>query len=152
MAINKQPLFVGTIRLTNIIFDPPVISNNTDPGSYNPQEIYQAVGTYGDIVDRITISATADANSYTLVTDKLIYVYLYNGASSIYSLYKTLAMPATTVSQTVLPPELELVFTGGLLLKNGDKIYMAASTNAATTILQGDQLSVTIEGGTYDAQ
>ena len=61
-------------------------------------------------------------------------------------------MPATTVSATTPNPELELVFTGGLLLKKDDGIFIGASTNQGNTGEKGDNISVTIEGGTYDQQ
>lgn len=153
MPINKQPLFAGTIRLVTLTFDPPIITDNylTAGGNWGtgPQNVYTATGTYGDIVDRITISATGDLTN-TTVNAKLIYVYLGDGGD--FSLYKTLAMPATTVSSTTPNPELELTFQGGLLLKPNDTIRIGASENYNNSSDRGDNISVTIEGGTYDGQ
>ena len=136
-------------------FDPPVINDNylTYNGSWStpPQQVYIAVGNYGDIVDRITISATGDLSA-TTITAKLIYIYLHDSDTDKYSLYKTLAMPATILSDTTPNPELELVFTGGLLLKNSDRILIGASVNFGTNSSYADYLSVTLEGGTYDQQ
>ena len=136
-------------------FDPPIITDNylAYNGSWPtaPQLVYAAVGTYGDIVDRITISATGDL-TFTTVTAKLIYIYLYDIGTDSFSLYKTLKMPAATISATTPNPELELVFTGGLLLNLDDQIYIGASDNSTNSGQKGDYISVTIEGGTYDQQ
>jgi len=139
-----------------LTFDPPVITDHYDmQGSWNvsPQEVYRAEGEFGDIVDRITISATGDMNN-TKVAAKLIYIYLYDDNNDSYSLYKTLAMPEITLDEAtgVTNPELELVFTGGLLLRGRDKILIGASKNYGITNQRGDYLSVTIEGGTYNQQ
>ena len=153
MPTNKQPLFAGTVRMITNTFDPPTIYdhyNTNNTWSQNPTPVYTAASGNGDIVDRITISATGDLNTNTTVTAKLIYIYLFCNNTGLYSLYKTLAMPAATISATTPNPELELVFTGGLLLNSSDIIYIGASTNASTTGHNGDYISVTVEGGTYD--
>lgn len=152
-VINKQPLFAGTIRMVTYTFDPPIMVSHYDMNnswSTAPTTVYTAVGDYGDIIDRLTISATGDTTN-TTVTAKLVYVYLYDSGGGRYSLYKTLAMPAATISDTVPNPELELVFQGGLLLKLNDQILIGASVNSGSGD-KGDWLSVTIEGGTYNAQ
>lgn len=151
---NRQPVFTQAPILNSISFDPPVINDNyrVSDGSFGttPQLVYVGQSSEGDLIDRITISATGDLSN-TTVNAKLVYVYLrwYNGASPIWSLYKTLAMPATTVSATTPNPELELVFTGGLIINQNDRIYIGASTNYSSTSQAGDYLSVTIEGGRY---
>jgi hypothetical protein len=152
--INKQPIFTAKPIMTVKTFDPPIIldNNKTVAGDWStsPTKVYQTTSTYGDLIERITISATGDTTN-TTVTAKLIYIYLYDAVGGRHSLYKTVAMPATTVSATTPNPEIELVFTGGLLLKSGeDAIYIGASDNADNTGQNGDNISVTIEGGTYD--
>ena len=155
--INKQPIFTAKPIMTVKTFDPPIILDNSKTvggdWSISPTKVYQTTSTYGDLIERITISATGDTTN-TTVTAKLIYIYLYDAVGSKYSLYKTVAMPATTVSATTPNPEIELVFTGGLLLKpnehGADAIYIGASNNANNSEQNGDNISVTIEGGTYD--
>ena len=149
---NRQPVFTQAPILNSISFDPPVINDNwrVSNGAFGttPQLVYNGQSAEGDLIDRITISATADV-SYTTVTAKLVYVYLKQYSSTTWSLYKTLVMPATTVSDTTPNPELELVFTGGLIINQSDKIYIGASTNYGSTGQVGNYLSVTIEGGRY---
>jgi hypothetical protein len=151
---NRQPVFTQAPILNSISFDPPIINDNyrvNDGGfSTTPQVVYSGQSQEGDLIDRITISATADL-LYRTVTAKLVYVYIrwYNGGSPIWSLYKTLEMPGAVLDVTIPNPELELVFTGGLIINQNDRIYIGASTNSSTTSQYGDYLSVTIEGGRY---
>lgn len=155
MAVNKQPLFTGTIRLESLTFDPPILTSHYDmqnTWSNAPTAVFTATSDYGDIVDRITISSTGDLSN-TTINAKLIYIYVgvYNGTTYAYSLYKTLAIPATTITDTTPNPEVELVMQGGLLLAKDDQILIGASTNSGITGQQGDRLSVTVEGGNYTA-
>lgn len=149
---NRQPVFTQAPIMQVTSFDPPIINENwkTSDGTFatTPQSVYQGQSPEGDLIDRMTISATADTY-YTTVTAKLVYVYLKQDSTTTWSLYKTLAMPATTVSATTPNPELELVFTGGLVINQNDRIYIGASTGYSITGQFGDYLSVTIEGGRY---
>jgi len=149
---NRQPVFTQAPILEVISFNPPIIIDNwrTSDGGFStaPQLVYTGQSSEGDLIDRITISATGDTSN-TTVNAKLVYVYLRQDSTDTWSLYKTLAMPAATISATTPNPELELVFTGGLIINAHDKIYIGASTNYTTTGQRGDYLSVTIEGGRY---
>lgn len=147
MAVNKQPVFTGTPILKCNIFDPNINTDSTNPAGWSPIVVYTCNSTEGDLIERITISATGDTTN-TTVNDKLVYIYLYeNGVG--YSLYDTIHIPATTISSTTPNPVVQLVFTGGILFNTDDKIYIGASTNASTTGQNGDKLSVTVEGGSY---
>jgi len=150
MAYNRQPIFTNTPILQVKTFDPVIVTDNYQPGTTGPTIVYTAGSVEGDLIDRITISATGDLTN-TNVSAKLVYVYLYWYADGLYSLYKTLAMPATTISHTTPNPELELTFSGGLVLNSNDRIYIGASVNYATNNSYGDYLSVTVEGGRYTA-
>ena len=152
MAYNKQPIFTNVPILRSTIIDPPIITSNYDPAAGSPTSIYSVSSTEGDLIDRITISATGDLTNND-VSAKLIYVYIRwdNGGSPVYSLYKTLAMPAATISHTTPNPEIELTFSGGLVLNTNDRIYVGASVNYSTNNYYGDYLSITIEGGSYTA-
>jgi len=145
---NRQPVFTQAPILQASTFDPIIISDNYQPGNTTPTLVYTGQSQEGDLIDRIIISATGDISN-TTVTAKLVYVYIKQNSTSTWSLYKTLAMPGTTVSATTPNPELELVFTGGLIINQSDRIYIGASTNQITTGQYGDYLSVTIEGGRY---
>lgn len=152
MAYNRQPIFTNTPILQVTTFDPVIITDNYQPGTSSPTVVYTAGSVEGDLIDKITISATGDLTNSN-VSAKLVYVYIRwdNSGSPVYSLYKTLAMPATTVSHTTPNPELELTFSGGLVLNDNDRIYIGASVNYSTNSYYGDYLSVTVEGGTYTA-
>jgi hypothetical protein len=150
-GINKQPVFtdIPVLKITqvNITSD-----NNANPigSAGNPTSIVAADDVYGTLIERITVTATADTKNYPDVLAKLVYLYI--GAGSKWVLYKTAAMPATTVTDTVPPPEIEWVFTGGLLLPEGVELAMAASRTLSDEgggVTQADQLAVTVEGSSY---
>ena len=150
MAINKQPVFTTTPILTLRIYDPEVVTAAYNPSSCltSTSKIFTSTDSYGTLIERITVSSTGDT-SYTTVTAKLIYLYLYYDVKSSWSLYKTAAMPALTISDTTPNAEIEWVFTGGLLLPVNFQIFIGASTNSVATGQKGDYLSVTVEGSTY---
>ena len=150
MAINKQPVFTTAPVLTTQIYDPDIVTDTYYPDNYltNTSRVFTSSDSNGTLIERITISSTGDLSN-TTVTAKLIYLYLYDSSATTWSLYKTAAMPATTVSTTVPNAEIEWVFTGGLLLPADFYVYVGASTNNATTSQKGDLLSVTVEGSTY---
>ena len=149
---NRQPIFTQAPIMVSTTFDPPVMVENylmyNQTWGTPPENVYTCVSQEGDLIDRIRISATGDVSNDT-VNAKLVYVYIYDSSTDKYSLYKTLAMPAAIIDHTTPNPELELTFTGGLVLNLDDEIRIAASTNQVTTGRGADQLSVTIEGGRY---
>ena len=147
---NRQPIFTQAPILQVITFDPIIINDNYQPGNTTPTLIYSGQSAEGDLIDRITVSATGDTSN-TSVSAKLIYLYIkwYNNDSPVWSLYKTAAMPATTVSNTQPNPEIEWTFTGGLVINQYDEICIGSSVNYDTNSYYGDYISVTIEGGRY---
>ena len=146
MAINKQPVFTDSPILTSQIVDPPINSNTVSINSLPPSEIFISSDPFGSLIERVTISATGDTTN-TTVNAKLIYLCIYDATLTNWSLYKTAAMSATTISDTVPTPEIEWVFTGGLLLPQSYKLGIAASINSGAG--GGDQLAITIEGSSY---
>ena len=148
MSVNRQPVFTQSPILVTKVINPTVANANYTPSSFfNVNSlIYTAASNEGTAINKITISATGDTTN-TTVTAKLVYVYLQQyGSSTI--VYKTAAMPAATISNTVVNPSIELN-TSGLILNNNDAIYIAASVNYGTNTSYGDYLSITIEGGSY---
>jgi hypothetical protein len=55
------------------------------------------------------------------------------------------------LTSTDVVPYVEFTFGNGLVTKQGSRIVIAASTNRSVTNEDGDQISVIVEGGTYDA-
>ena len=151
MGANLQPIFTKNPILITKIINPAVANANYTPSSFfdGNSLIYTATSAEGTAINKIIISATGDTTN-TTVTAKLVYVYLYQYTTSSYSLYKTLAIPAATISNTVVNPSIELN-TSGLILNSSDAIYVAASVNYSTNTSYGDYLSIIIEGGTYSS-
>ena len=147
MGPNKQPVFTDIPILVSQTFDPPLSAPLT-LNSVLPTEIFAATDEKGSLIERITVSATSDPD-HPSVTAKLIYLAIYDANTSLWSLYKTATMPATTVDAVTADPEVEWVFTGGLLLPFHFKLGIAASTNYVVTGQYGDQLAVTVEGSSY---
>jgi len=149
MSVNRQPVFTQSPILSVRVFNPVISIANYVPTSFigGSTLIYTAAATEGEAINKITICATGDTTN-TLVSAKLVYVYVYQSSTAFCSLYKTISLPATTVSATVVNPSVELI-TSGLILNIGDAIHVAASANYTTASSYGDYLSVTIEGGIY---
>lgn len=149
MSVNRQPVFTQSPILVTKIINPAIANANYTPTSFFDANslIFTAASAAGTAINKITISAVGDTTN-TTVSAKLVYVYLFQDATTTYSLYKTSIMPAATISDTVANPLIELN-TSGLILNNNDAIYIAASVNYATNTSYGDYLSITIEGGDY---
>jgi hypothetical protein len=147
-SYNKQPVFTSTPLLVCSTFDPEINTNSSDPTIWSSGPAY----TFDQptLVERVTITSCGDL-TYNIVTAKLIYIFFYWGNNGTYSLYKTLAMPATTLDATTPNPELEITMNGGVLFNDGDGILLGASTNYQDTGEGGDFISITLEGGTYAA-
>jgi hypothetical protein len=145
--MNRQPVFTDIPILVSKTFDPP-LSNTYDLQAIPPTSIFTSSDVSGSLIERVTVTSTGDT-TYTTVTAKLVYLAIYDNNISIWSLYKTAAMPATTVSDTTPNPQIEWVFTGGLLLPYNFQLGIAASTNRNTTSQNGDYLSATVEGSSY---
>jgi hypothetical protein len=147
MAINKQPVFTTAPILVTTIYNPEVVDVTYDPSSYltNNSRIFDSTDANGTLIERITVSCLGDPINNTSVSAKLVYLYLYDITNDLWSLYKTATMPVTTVTNTTPNPEVEWVFTGGLLLPTSFTIYIGASVNSTPA----DKFTVTLEGSTY---
>lgn len=144
---NKQPIFVGTPVLVAKTFDPVINTNSTDIDSLNPTEIYVATADEGTLIERITVTATVDASN-TNFTEKFIYICVYDSRNTpSWSLY------ATDYIGNIMTKNPYVVFNieGGLVLLDGQKLGLLASTNENTTTFPGDRVAVVVEGGTYAA-
>jgi hypothetical protein len=148
MGANLQPIFARTPILITTVINPVIVSSNYNPNPTFDADslVFTATDSYGTLINKITISATGDTTN-TTVTAKLIYVYLQQYGNDIV-LYKTVALPAATVSNTVSNPSVEIQTTG-LILNSNDKMYVGASANYSTATSYGDYLAITIEGGSY---
>jgi hypothetical protein len=142
-SYNKQPVFTSTPFLWCRTMSADINNDSSNPDTW----ISASYVEFGEptLVERITISACGDTINFPTVAEKLVYVFLYSSATERWSLYKTLAMPATAVDDTTPNPELEITMNGGILLTAGDRMVFAIS-NYST---QADQLAITVEGGTY---
>jgi hypothetical protein len=157
MPANKQPVYPYASQNYIGLLDPPLNDQySSDPNSLGnliaSGSIFlsDTVGSNGSIVYRIRLLSTGDSSTSPTVTAKLVYVFVGDptGTPNL-ALYKTFAMPAATISNTVPNPELELYFPKGLLIPPTYGIYVAASTNYATTSEYGDNLYYTVEAGDY---
>lgn len=146
---NRQPVFTQIPIMVAKTIDPVIANANTNPSSFFDGDslIYTATAAEGTLINKITISSTGDTNRPN-VTAKLVYVYLFQYTTSRYALYKTSAMPAATISDTVPNSSIEIL-PSGLVLNVSDAIYVAASVNYSTNSSYADYLAITIEGGAY---
>lgn len=147
MAINKQPVFTTSPILVTTIYNPDVVDILYSPATYltNTSRIFDSTDTNGTLIERITVSCLGDPSNNDSVAAKLVYLYLYDVANDLWSLYKTATMPATTITNTTPNPEVEWVFTGGLILPADFSIYIGTSVSST----QADRFAVTLEGSTY---
>lgn len=148
-ALNRQPVFTDIPILVSQTFDPPLVgSSGYAMGSIPPASIFTSGDDFGSLIERITVSATGDLSN-GIVSAKLIYLAIYDNNIGSWNLYKTAAMPYTEVSPTVPNPEVEWVFTGGILLPKNFQLGIAATENFNNSGRKGDILSVTVEGSSY---
>ena len=142
-SYNKQPVFTST----PFLWCDTIAADTNDDSSAPDTWISASSVEFSEptLVERITITSCGDTINYPTVAEKLVYVFLYSTATTRWSLYKTLAMPATAVDDTTPNPELEITMNGGILLTAGDLIHIAISNGATPA----DQLAITVEGGTY---
>lgn len=155
MPANIQPVYPYNSQNSMAVIDPPLnISSSHAPetiGDLTDGRIFYSdtVDSNGSIVYRIRLTSTADTVTHTTVTAKLLYVFVGDQSVPKYALYKTFSIPATTLGDDIPNPEFELYFPKGLLIPPYYGIYVAASTNYATTSEYGDLLSYTVEAGDY---
>ena len=148
--INKQPIFTATPFLITEQFDPEIVTSLKAPGIDNYTRIYRDGSTYGSLITKVTVCSSGIIGDN--VTTKVIYLGIGDVNSGIASLYQSKIMTGISgISETDIVPYVTFEFGGGLLMNrsNGYQLVIAASTNADTNE-RGDQISVIIEGGTYD--
>jgi hypothetical protein len=150
MGANLQPIFTSTPVFETVVINPVIASSNYNPNTFfnGSSNVFTATDNYGTLINKITISSTGDTTN-TAVSAKLVYIYLCKYGNSP-ALYRTVSMPATTISDTVPNPTIEIE-TNDLHLNANDKIYVAASANFSTASSYADYLAITIEGGSYQS-
>jgi hypothetical protein len=150
-AANKQPLFTNTPILVTDQFDPQNINSFTSPGWGKSTIIYEDNSTYGSLITRVTVTATALVGD--VVTTKVIYLGIKDFTSGIISTYQSKVMTGIAgLTSSDQAPYVVFDFGGGLVMNSttGYALYLCASTNAATTGQSGDEINVVVEGGIYD--
>jgi len=151
MGQNKQPIFTATPILATKQFDPPVLTSLRNPGMKEGTEVYNDTTTYGSLITKVTVVSTGIVGSR--VSTKVIYLGIQDRDTEVVSLYQSKVMTGiTTLTTTDVVPFVTFTFDGGLVMNpsNGEKLFIAASTNRSTSGEDGDQISVVVEGGTYD--
>ena len=148
--LNKQPIFTSKPILLSQTFDVQRYTYSIEnPAGYaTPTVVFTATDDYGTLIERITVSTCA-SNDYPNISQRWIYVFIYDPNADAYSLYKSAIISADTISFPKLNPEIEWAFQGGLLLPAGYKIAFGASDNANNSGNIGDYLAITIEGSSY---
>jgi hypothetical protein len=150
-SINKQPIFTATPILATRQFEPPVLTSLRNPGMKEGTEVYVDTTTYGSLITKVTVVSTGIVGSR--VSTKVIYLGIQDNDSGVISLYQSKVMTGIgTLAATDEVPYVTFTFDGGLVMSqsSGNKILIAASTNRTTSTFEGDQISVIVEGGTYD--
>lgn len=149
-GLNKQPIFTATPLLITNQFDPQIPSTLRDPGIDNYTTIYTDTSNYGSLITKVTVVSTGLVGSN--VTTKVIYLGIRDTTSGVVSLYQSKVMTGISgLTSNDIVPYVTFEFGGGLIMNNnnGYELAIAASTNSGTGE-DGDEISVIIEGGTYD--
>jgi len=150
-ALNKQPIFTAVPILATKQFDPGIPSSLRAPGMNNGTEVYADTTTYGSLITKVTVVSTGIVGAR--VATKVIYLGIQDNDSGVISLYQSKVMTGiSTLAATDVVPYVTFTFDGGLVMhpNSGNKLFIAASTNRATSTHEGDQISVIVEGGKYD--
>ena len=150
-VLNKQPIFTATPLLITSQFDPVIPTSLRGPGMDNTTRIFTDSTTYGSLITKVTVVSTGLIGER--VTTKVIYLGIKDADSNIISLYQSKIMTGINgLTSTDIVPYVTFTFDGGLVMSpnNGRRIVIAASTNWNNTGENGDQISVIVEGGTYD--
>lgn len=151
MALNKQPIFTATPLLITSQFDPPKPATLRNPGMDVGTTVYEDRSTYGSLITKVTVVSTGVIGG--TVTTKVIYLGIEDTSTNILSLYQSKVMTGISgLTTTDTVPYVTFTFDGGLVMNpnNGVRLVIAASTNRNTTTQAGDEISVIVEGGTYD--
>lgn len=150
-GLNKQPIFTSTPLLITSQFDPSVPTTLTNPGIDNYDVIYEDVSIYGSLITKVTVSSTGLVGDR--VTTKVIYLGITDVNSGKASLYQSKVMTGINVlTSTDIVPYVTFEFGGGLVMNpnNGFQLVIASSIDSKTTTEAGDEISIIVEGGTYD--
>jgi hypothetical protein len=150
-TLNKQPIFTATPLLITDQFDPQIPTTLRGPGIDGSTVIYDDDTTYGSLITKVTVCSTGLVGD--IVTTKVIYLGIRDKDTGVASLYQSKVMTGISgLTSTDIVPYVTFEFNGGLVVSNvnGDRLVIAASTNRGTTGEEGDEISVVIEGGTYD--
>jgi len=150
-SLNKQPIFTAVPILATSQFDPPVLTSLRNPGMKEGTVVYTDETTYGSLITKVTVVSTGIVGAR--VATKVIYLGIQDNDSGVTSLYQSKVMTGkTTITAADEVPYVTFTFDGGLVMhpNSGNKLFIAASTNRATSTHEGDQISVIVEGGKYD--
>lgn len=151
VILNKQPIFTATPLLITNQIDPQIPSTLRQPGIDNYTTIYTDASDYGSLITKVTVVSTGLVGD--IVTTKVIYLGIVDTTSGVASLYQSKVMTGISgLTSNDIVPYFTFEFGGGLVMnKNkGYRLVIAASTNNDATQEKGDQISVIVEGGTYD--
>ena len=151
MALNKQPIFTATPLLITNQFEPRIPTTLRNPGINSYDTIYKDESDYGSLITKVTVVSTGLVGDRVIT--KVIYLGIEDKGTGVASLYQSKVMTGiSTITSSDIVPYVTFEFGGGLVMNklNGHRLVIAASTNRDTTGYDGDQISVIVEGGTYD--
>jgi hypothetical protein len=149
--LNKQPIFTARPLLTTSQFDPRVLTTLTNPGMDQSTVVYVDDSTYGSLITKVTVVSTGLVGD--TVTTKVIYLGITANNTGHVSLYQSKVMTGiSSLTATDIVPYVTFEFERGLVMSGttGYQLVIAASRNRADTSERGDEISVIVEGGTYD--
>jgi hypothetical protein len=150
--LNKQPIFTATPLLITDQFEPLIPTSLREPGINNYTTIYEDLSQYGSLITKVTVVSTGLIGMG--VATKIIYLGIKDATSNVASLYQSKVMTGKgNLTSSDIVPYVTFEFGGGLVMNklNGNRLVIAASSNRSTGG-DGDQISVIVEGGTYDLQ
>lgn len=149
MPINKQPIFTATPLLITNQFSPKVPTRFIEPGIDNCTQIYVDNSDNGSLITKITVVSTGIIGD--TVTTKVIYLGIQDKPGAPIALYQSKVMEGiNNLTSSNIVPYVTFTFDGGLIMNTGMKLFIATSTNREITSQNGDEISVIVEGGTYD--
>ena len=142
MGINKQPIF--TVAPILVTADINSGGNTIDLGNIvsSCTNVFSASSPEGTLIERITVTAKADI-TLNNVSNKLIYLIVWDGTT--YAVLKVFKFTEIVVANTNLPPSETITFEGGIILVDGNQLYVGQTAVGG----DGDGLHIVIEGGTY---
>lgn len=140
VTLNKQPIFTATPILVSLAISPTQNIDNT----YNTTSvstIYTDSSVYGSMVTKITINANGKIGETP--PSQRIDLYVYDSISSKHNCLTSKYMTADTEITRETPiPSVVFEFTDGLVLPPSMQLALSSTTPS--------EVSIIIEGGTYD--